>query len=113
MCKDHNHCGGKGEHRKRLEKLKGLAKALHGPPRWEIIEIIGEEELTTGEIREEMEERGYELSQPGLYYHLSELRDAGIIEVSGYLEEGMGAPEKKWVLKKRRIEIDLLGEDEA
>lgn len=109
MCERHGHCTGKGEHRKRLEKLKGIAKALHCPPRWDIIEIIGEEEVTTGEIRKEMKEKGYELSQPSLYYHLSELKDAGVIEVSGYLEEGRGAPEKKWSLKKRRIEIDLLG----
>ncbi|MCF7891037.1 helix-turn-helix domain-containing protein [Candidatus Bipolaricaulota bacterium] len=109
MCKNHECCTGRGEHRKRLEKLKGLAKALHGPPRWDIIEIIGEEEVTTGVIREKMKEKDYELSRPGLYYHLSELKDAGIIEVSGYLEEGRGAPEKKWTLKRRKIEIDLLG----
>ncbi len=113
MCENDRHRMSKGKRRKRFEKLKGLAKALHGPPRWDIIEIIGAGELKTGEIREEMEERGYELTQAGLYYHLSELKDAGIIEVSGYFEEGMGAPEKKWTLKRRKIEIDLLGEDEA
>lgn len=112
MCKNHDCCKDREEHRKRLEKLKGLAKALHGPPRWDVIEIIGDGVVTTGEIREEMKEKGYELSQPGLYYHLSELKEAGIIEVAGYLEEGRGAPEKKWALKKRKIEIDLLGEGE-
>lgn len=112
MCKNHGHCTGRSEHRKRLEKLKGLAKALHGPPRWDIIEIIGDGVVKTGEIREKMKEKGYELSRPGLYYHLSELKEAGIIEVAGYLEEGRGAPEKKWALKKRKIEIDLLGEGE-
>ncbi len=112
MCKTHGNCGGRSEHRKRMETLRGLAKALHGPPRWEIIDIIGEGEVTTGDIRKEMKDRGYELSQPGLYYHLSELKEAGIIEVSGYLEEGMGAPEKKWSLRKRKIEIDLLGSDQ-
>lgn len=56
-----------------------------------------------------MEERGYDLSKPGLYYHLSELRDAGVIDVSGYVEEGRGAPEKKWKLAHEKIEINLVG----
>lgn len=112
MCKNHECCTGRSERRKRLEKLKGLAKALHGPPRWDIIEIIGDGVVKTGEIREKMKAKDYELSKPGLYYHLSELKEAGIIEVSGYLEEGRGAPEKQWTLKKRKIEIDLLGEGE-
>jgi len=111
MCDEHGHHMG-GKRRKRFEKLKGLAKALHGPPRWGIIEIIGKNELKTGQIKEKMEKRGYQLSKAGLYYHLSELKEAGIIEVSGYVEEGMGAPEKKWVLRKRKIEIDLLEEDD-
>lgn len=94
--------------RERIQKLKGLTKALHCPTRWDIIEIIGKGEPKTRKIREEMEERGYDLSKPGLYYHLSELRDAGIIEVSGYVEEGRGAPEKKWKLAREKIEINLV-----
>jgi predicted ArsR family transcriptional regulator len=43
-----------------------------------------------------------------LYYHLSELKKAGVIEVAGYKDEGGGAPEKVWRLKSRRIVIDLL-----
>lgn len=113
MCENHRYCTSKRKHRKRLEKLRGFAKALHGPPRWDIIEIIGDGEMKTGEISEKMKEKGYQLSRPGLYYHLSELKDAGIIEVSGYVEEGMGAPEKKWSLKRRKIVIDLLGEEES
>lgn len=48
----------------------------------------------------------------GLYYHLSELHRAGIIEVAEYREVGGGAPEKVWKLKKKRIVIDLLEEAE-
>ncbi|MFP4005592.1 MAG: ArsR/SmtB family transcription factor [Candidatus Hadarchaeia archaeon] len=92
---------------KRIQKLKGLARALHCPTRWDIIDIIGSAELKTKDIAKKMKEKGYEISKPGLYYHLSELKDAGIIEVSGYVEEGRGAPEKKWVLSKKKIEIDL------
>jgi DNA-binding transcriptional ArsR family regulator len=43
-----------------------------------------------------------------LYYHLSALEDAGIIEMAGYREEGGGAPEKLWKLKVRRVGIDLV-----
>ncbi len=93
----------------RIQKLQGLAKALHCPTRWDIIEIIGSGTVKTKEIREGLEEKGYELAQSGLYYHLSELRDAGIIEVSDFLEEGRGAPEKVWKLSSEKIEIDLLG----
>jgi len=48
------------------------------------------------------------MSASCLYYHLSELKKAGIIAVAGYKEEGGGAPEKIWRLKSRRIVIDLL-----
>lgn len=49
---------------------------------------------------------------PGLYYHLSALREAGIVEVAGYRESGGGIPEKVWRLRTRRIVIDLLDEIE-
>ena len=49
------------------------------------------------------------MGKSGLYYHLSELKSAGIIEVAGYVEEGGGAPEKVWKLRMKRIVIDLVG----
>ena len=52
--------------------------------------------------------RGENLTKSGLYYHLSELKDAGIIEVAEYIEEGGGAPEKVWKLKTKKIVIDLI-----
>lgn len=97
---------------RRIQKLQGLAKALHCPTRWDIMEIIGSYTAKTREIREGMEQRGYDLTQSGLYYHLSELKDAGLIEVSDYLEEGRGAPEKVWKLTRHRIEIDLIAEED-
>ena len=51
------------------------------------------------------------LSSSGLYYHLSELKNAGIIEVVEYREKGGGAPEKIWRLKKKKITIDLLSKE--
>lgn len=97
---------------KRIQKLQGLAKALHCPTRWDIIDIIGSTKAKTGEIRKGLEERGYELTQSGLYYHLSELKDAGLIEVSDYLEEGRGAPEKVWKLTRKKIEINLVSSED-
>lgn len=92
----------------RIQKLQGLAKALHCPTRWDIIGIIGSETAKTKEIRECLDEMGYDFGKSGLYYHLSELRDAGLIEVVDYVEEGKGAPEKVWKLTRERIEIDLV-----
>ena len=53
-------------------------------------------------------DKGEQLSKPGFYYHLSELKNADIIEVAEYIEEGGGAPEKIWRLKTKKIIIDLL-----
>jgi DNA-binding transcriptional ArsR family regulator len=96
-----------------LQKLKGLAKALHGPARWEIVGIIGTGTATTDTIRDELDERGYDLTKSGVYYHLSELSDAGVIEVAGYVEEGRGAPTKEWTLRRETIEIDLVNPEEG
>jgi len=63
---------------------------------------------STKEIYGFLAERGVGLTPSGLYYHLSELNRAGIIEVSEYREKGGGAPEKVWKLKTRKIVIDLL-----
>lgn len=93
---------------KRMQELQGLAKALCCPTRWALIEMIGEEGARTRELREGLRDGGYSISKSGLYYHLSELRDAGLVEVKEYVEEGRGAPEKVWKLTRKKIEIDLL-----
>ncbi len=108
MCEEPNNHHKDKEFKKRIQKLQGLSKALHCPTRWDIIDIIGTNEIKTNQIRKELEKRGYEFSKSGLYYHLTELKEAGLIEVSGYIEEGKGAPEKKWKLTKQKIKINLL-----
>lgn len=114
MCSDKpfSHDRTKGKLGKRIQKLQGLAKALHCPTRWDIIDIIGTGTAKTKEIRKGLKERGYDITKSGLYYHLSELRDAGIIEVDEFLEEGQGAPEKVWKLVKKKIEISLVLSEE-
>jgi len=92
----------------KIQTLQNYFKTLHCPIRWEIISIIGHESKGTNEIYAELINRGETLARSSLYYHLSELRNGGIIEVSGYREEGGGAPEKMWSLKTTQININLL-----
>ena len=97
-------CGrGKG----RGARFRMLMKALHCPTRWTIIEYIGEDTRSTKEIQRYLSSREG-INASCLYYHLSELKKAGILEVAGYRDEGGGAPEKLWRLKSRQIVIDLL-----
>ncbi|RLG24438.1 ArsR family transcriptional regulator [Methanosarcinales archaeon] len=96
----------------RMLKSKTCISALHCPTRWTIIDFIGGGSKSTREIYEFLTLHNARLTSSGLYYHLSELSRAGIIEVSEYREKGGGAPEKVWKLKTTQIVIDLL-ENEA
>lgn len=104
MCCDGGGCGELDKAR----RFQRYFRALHCPTRWEIIRIIGEGEKGSGEIIEELKETGKSLARSSLYYHLSELEEAEIIEMARYREEGGGAPEKVWRLKTKEIKIDLL-----
>jgi len=83
-------------------------KALHCPIRWNIIAIIGHGTKGTNEIYDTLVRQGETIARSSLYYHLGELRDSGIIDVSGYREEGGGAPEKLWKLETHEIKINLI-----
>jgi len=74
-----------------------------------VIRCIGEGERSTREIFEELG-LGEEISLAGLYYHISALKEAEIVELASYREDRGGAPEKVWRLKTRKIVIDLLEE---
>lgn len=73
-----------------------------------VIRLIGDGAKSTNEIFEGLKDVGESLSRSGLYYHLSELEEAGIIELAEYREVGGGAPEKVWRLKTKEIRINLL-----
>jgi DNA-binding transcriptional ArsR family regulator len=75
-----------------------------------IIRFLGTQEKSTSDIFNELKKAGENLSKSGLYYHLSELEEAGIIELAEYREIGGGAPEKVWRLKTKQIKINLLAE---
>ena len=83
-------------------------RVLHCPTRWVIIRLIGDGTRSTNEIFQGLKEAGENLSRSGLYYHLSEMEEAGIIELAEYREVGGGAPEKVWRLKTKEININLL-----
>lgn len=93
---------------KEFSKFQKYFRALHCPTRWTIIRLIGKETRSTNEIFERLKEAGEGLSKSGLYYHLSEMEEAGIIELAKYREVGGGAPEKVWKLKTKEIKINLL-----
>jgi DNA-binding transcriptional ArsR family regulator len=104
MCGER--CGGCGP--KEPSKFHTYFQALHCPTRWTIIRLIGDGIKSTNEIFEGLKKTGETLSKSGLYYHLSEMDQAGIIELAEYREVGGGAPEKAWRLKKKEIKINLL-----
>jgi DNA-binding transcriptional ArsR family regulator len=95
-----------------LRCIQKYIRALHCPTRWRIIQCIGAGEKSTKEIFEQL---GLceEMSPAGLYYHLSALKRAEIIELASYREVKGGTPEKVWKLKILRIVIDLLEEKEV
>ena len=105
MCCNGGHCNNGVD---KIQMLQSYFKTLHCPIRWDIIAIIGHDSKGTNEIYDALIDRGESLAKSSLYYHLSELRNGGIIDVSGYREEGGGAPEKLWCLKTTKIEIDLI-----
>jgi len=104
MCED----GCSNRNAKESSKFQKYFRALHCPTRWTIIRLIGEGKKGTNEIFDGLGKAKECLSRSGLYYHLSELEEAGIVELAEYREIGGGAPEKMWRLKTREIRINLL-----
>ncbi|MBU6997894.1 MAG: winged helix-turn-helix transcriptional regulator [Theionarchaea archaeon] len=99
------------EESERFTTFLEYARALHCPTRWVIIRIIGDDQVSTHEIFEALQNEGESLSKSGLYYHLSELEKTGIIELAEYREAGGGAPEKVWRLKTKTLTIHLVEEE--
>ena len=97
---------------KRLKLIHKYIQALHCPTRWEIIDAIGSGEKSTKEIYEELKLGEAGMTFAGLYYHLSALKRAEIIELASYKEVKGGTPEKVWKLKTTKIVINLLEEKE-
>lgn len=111
MNNQHVPCEPPADAHPRWLTLRKYGKALRFRTRWTIIEFISNEKKSSTEIYRHLVEQGKKLSKSGFYYHLNELKKAGIIEVAGYIEEGGGAPEKLWQLKTKKITINLLPEN--
>ncbi|MBU7043496.1 MAG: helix-turn-helix domain-containing protein [Theionarchaea archaeon] len=93
-----------------MEEFKAFQKyvqVLHCPLRWTIISLLVHSPLSTHEILQGLQKKREHISRSGLYYHLSELQKGDIIELAAYREEGGGAPEKVWQLKRKEITINL------
>lgn len=97
----------------RLKLILRYIQALHCPTRCEIIDSIGSGQKSTKEIYEELKLGEAGMTFAGLYYHLSALKHAGIIELAAHKEVKGGTPEKVWKLKTTGIIIDLLEEKEV
>ncbi|MCS7365174.1 MAG: winged helix-turn-helix domain-containing protein [archaeon GB-1867-035] len=108
MCRNECKHGMNLIKQEKLQETLKIFKALHCPIRWIIIKSLTSGELTTNEIFNLLKNIGEDISKSALYYHLSELRDAGIIELAEYREVGKGAPEKVWKLKIKGIKINFL-----
>jgi len=91
-----------------FKKFQRYVRALHCPTRWVIIRLLANKKLSTSEIYDMLKEAGEEISKSALYYHLSELEEAGIVGLAEYREVGGGAPEKVWKLKVKEIKINFL-----
>ena len=76
-------------------------------PRWKIINILAKGPKTTAEIQRKLMDEGFLIPKSTIYYHLTVLRESGVVEVKEYRESGQGAPEKVWDLKASKIIIDL------
>ncbi|OPY52630.1 MAG: hypothetical protein A4E48_01036 [Methanosaeta sp. PtaU1.Bin060] len=97
----------------RMRRIHGYIRALHCPTRWKIIDCIGTGQKSSKEIFEELGLGEAGMTIAGLYYHLSALKGAGIIEVASFRETKGAIPEKVWRLKTTKIVIDLLKEEEV
>ena len=93
---------------KNLKNLVAMLRFLLSEPKRSIIRILSENVKGTSEIHQALQKKGFNIPRSTLYYYLSTLAEAGIIEMVGYREEGGGAPEKLWRLKVSKVGINLI-----
>jgi len=103
MCESHNLP-------ERMRSIRKYIQALHCPTRWDILDCIRTGQKSSKEIYKELKLGEAGMTFAGLYYHLSALKGASIIEVASFRETTGAIPEKVWRLKTTKIVIDLLKE---
>ena len=70
-----------------------VSDAIDEPMRAMILDILGEEALTAGDVHERLADRGIDRTENTVRHHINELRDAGLVDVVRF-EEGRGGTTK-------------------
>jgi|GEM_PF-6284098 len=84
--------------RLRLEESQKALEALECEPRRSILALLADGPLASGDIYRGLLSMGTQTKEKStFYYHLSKLREAGLIRVRNTLE-GAGKPERVWEL---------------
>jgi DNA-binding transcriptional ArsR family regulator len=82
------------------------AKALEQDVRAKILDMLADNEMTIGEIHEELERRGEEKAETTVRHHVTVLKDAGMVEIAR-LEEAGGGTRKYYKSNTRVFSYDL------
>lgn len=88
------------------------AKAVENDFRAKILDMLADDEMTIGEIHEELERRGEEKAETTVRHHVNILRDAGMVEISR-LEEAGGGTQKYYRSNTRVFSYELPEETET
>jgi DNA-binding transcriptional ArsR family regulator len=70
-----------------------VSDAIDEPMRAMILDILGDETLTAGDVHERLADRGIDRTENTVRHHINELRDAGLVDVVRF-KEGRGGTTK-------------------
>jgi DNA-binding transcriptional ArsR family regulator len=82
------------------------AKALENTARAKILDMLADEEMTIGEITDELARRDEEKAETTVRHHVNVLKDTGMVELSR-LEEAGGGTQKFYRSNTRVFSYDL------
>ncbi len=82
------------------------AKALENDVRAKVLDMLVDEKMTIGAIREELARRGEEKAETTVRHHVNVLKDAGMVEIAR-LEEAGGGTRKFYKSNTRIFSYDL------
>jgi DNA-binding transcriptional ArsR family regulator len=82
------------------------AKALENTARAKILDMLADDEMTIGEITDELARRGEEKAMTTVRHHVNVLKDAGMVELSR-LEDAGGGTQKFYRSNTRVFSYDL------
>ena len=82
------------------------AKALESDVRAKVLDMLADQEMTIGEIHEELKRRGEDKVETTVRHHVNVLKDAGLVEISR-LEDASGGTLKFYKSNTRVFAYDL------